>query len=203
MHNIQKGLVLAFAVLVSPFQSTPGVGGDVQIPGYTFPYRVNLRCPSENCALGRWLACANTTVREKPGTLERALGQIPRDGRFPVVGGILLSLEPGIVRVTRDVRQRVDGVEHLYKAGDTLFLLGHLGEGWFAAVHDGKATTVEVFWPWKPAGGFRIAGDLLREATTERWMQTSFGRQPGWVLDDSGVVSPYGRFEPLRCPTPD
>jgi hypothetical protein len=192
------------ALFASSVQSTPKVTGDtVQIPGYTFPYRVDLSCPSEDCVLGLWLACANTPVREKPGKSQPVLGQIPRDGRFTVVGGALLSIEPGIVRVTSDVHQRVDGVEHVYKTGDTLFLLGHVGVGWFAAVHNGQPADVEIFWPWQHAGGFPIAGDLIRDATTELWMQTSINRQSGWLLDDAGVISPYGRVEPLRCPTRD
>jgi hypothetical protein len=168
-----------------------------QAPGYFFPHRLKLECPTESCVLGRWLACADTTVRERPGSSQWAIGQIPRGARFPVVGAELLTLEPGVVRVTRDVEQG----GRAFKAGETLLLLGHVGEGFFAVSYQGRSGTVEIFWPWKRAGGFSVAGELVRDAVTERWMQTVVAGQPGWVQDDAAsIVSPAGQVELIRCP---
>jgi len=169
-----------------------------QTPGYFFPHRLALECPTESCVLGSWLACGDTVVRERPGTTQWGVGRIPRGTRFPVLGADLLTLEPGLVRITREVRQG----DHLFKAGDTLLVLGHIGEGFFAVSNQtGSTTTVELFWPWKHAGGFDVAGELVRDAVTERWMRTNMGGRPGWVLDDEeNLISPAGQTEPMRCP---
>jgi hypothetical protein len=64
-----------------------------QVPGYFFPHRLRLDCPSEACVLGRWIACADTPVRERPGTSQWVVGQFAKGSRFPVVGAELLKLD--------------------------------------------------------------------------------------------------------------
>ena len=167
-----------------------------QVPGYFFPHRLRLDCPTEACVLGRWIACADTPVRERPGTSQWLVGQVPKGARFPVVGAELLTLEPGVVRVNRDVEQ----AGRLFKTGETLILLGRVGEGFYFISSQGRSGTIEVFWPWKRQSGVNEAAELIRDAVTERWMQTTITGKPGWVLDDGTVLSPAGQVEPLKCP---
>lgn len=207
-------IVLVLSFFAALHGATSARDSDVQVPGYTFPYLTE-RCPSERCPVGRWLACEATPIRERPGTTQKVVGQIGRGGFFEVNDGALLTLQPGEVKVTRAVRQGAN----LYEAGDTLFVLGHFGEGWFDAVHKGKPVRVDSFWPWRFAGGGEISGELVREEVTEFWLKTSVDAKPGWVLntrhyrsllkDDEvtlvppswRVVLPDGSVGPLVCPT--
>ncbi len=133
-------MALVLSSLPALHWATSAKDGDVQVPGYTFPYLTE-RCPSESCPVGRWLACDATPIRERPGTTQKVVGQIGRGGFFEVNDGALLTIQPGEVKVTRGVRQG----SNVYEAGDTVFVLGHFGEGSFDAVHKGKPVRVEIF----------------------------------------------------------
>lgn len=175
--------------------------------GYSFPHLIE-RCPAETCPVGRWLACEVTPIRQRPGATQEIIGRVSRGGLFDVIDGALLVLQPGEVRVTRSIRQGAN----VYERGDVLSILGHFGEGVFAAVHRANLVDVEIFWPWRHGSGWTISGELVREEVTEFWLKTSVDARPGWVLNtlhdrassgrDVKLVSGYGKVGPLMCPVP-
>ena len=173
------------------------------VPGYSFPYVLHLECPSEVCRNGRWLACRTTSVWSAPGA-RQLVGRISAGEYFQVVGTARLVRQAGIVRVTEDVRQPGRGTEDHYAVGDTLFVIGHLGEGWFAAVHNGRTVSVDVFWPDPIGGGWRPQGKVLREHQSEVWLQTSVNGRAGWARSDTAsLVSGSIPSDPVPCRAPD
>ena len=189
-------MLLGFILLVAACASHRQSAG-VEVPGHSFPQTTDLECPNESCRLGEWLACARVDVRANPGATQPLIGRFVRGDRFEITAGTLLTIQPGVVRVTREVRQPDREGGQVYRVGDTIYLLGHITEGFFAAIHNGRRVRTDIFWPWQYAGGYQIDGELIRDAISERWMRTSLAQRTGWVLDNADVVSPAPS---MTCP---
>lgn len=171
-------------------------------PGYTFPYATTLNCPSEVCVIGRWLACDSVPLHSGPAHSQPTLDWIQPGERFDVVAAAAVTFVPGAVEVTETVRQRRSGgTEREYVVGDTVFILAHLGEGWFSTVHRRERTLTEIFWPWDRGSGWKISGRVVQENEEEVWLQAVLAdKRTRWLRAGSGlVVSPFGQVEPLRC----
>ena len=170
------------------------------VPGYGFPWATDLGCPNQACSFGHWLACATVDVRDAPGSVESVTWRLSRGERFEAWAGILLTLEPGEVRVTREFRQDKGVAQRVYRAGDTLHLLGHLAGQRFAAIHNGRPVTVDLFWPSKTGAGHPIAGALVRADVSQRWMLAVQGERSGWILQNADVRPANGIGDALACP---
>jgi hypothetical protein len=173
---------------------------DTSVPGYAFRWATDLGCPNDTCTFGTWLACAAVDVHDAVGTAEPASWRLSRGDRFEAFAGLLLTLQPGEVRVTREIRQGSRADQRIYHAGDTLHLLGQLAGQRFAAIHKDRPVTVDLFWSSKPASNHPVAGELVRADVGERWMFVVNGERTGWILHTPDVHPPDGRTDPRTCP---
>jgi hypothetical protein len=171
----------------------------VSVPGYRFPWSTDLGCPNASCPFEPWWACATVDVREAAGSAGPVSWRLSKGDRFEAWASLLLTLEPGEVRVTRDIRQGSGVHQRVYRNGDTLYVLGHIANGRFAAIHRDRPVTVEVFWPLSPAGNYPVAGELIRPEVSERWIGVVQGERSGWILQSADVVPADGGPASPRC----
>ena len=147
----------------------------------------------EACYPGTWVACDSVAVVEGPLTPDRVTTWIVRNEPFEVQEANTLVLVPGVVRVARDTREGAGPDKQLYRAGDTLYVLDHYGEGFFHVWYQRGVFAVELFWPWERAGGFEISGEVLQELESEVWLRVETrGGIRGWVPRDHEGIAGCG-----------
>ncbi len=169
-----------------------------------FPMVLPVGCPtSEACPAGLWRACDSLPVLEDPGASTAPVAWLARDQTFAVETGALVVQVPGVVRVLEDTRKPWWPEREVnFVAGDTLFVLGHRGEGYFNVWYLGQMVAVEIFWPWESGGGWEIRGEVLQEEESEAWhrVATDAGKL-GWIKRaESSLFLPRGRRDARACP---
>ena len=176
-------------------------------PGVELPYIVEPACPGEGCTFGRWLACDSIPLYRAPGEAGASGGYLSPDQSFEVTSGAVVVDVPGVIVVTRPVRQRMISSDSiLFAPGDTLYVLDYVGEGFFHAWHADSVLEIEVFWPWEPfyAGPeYEYGGEVVQERSASFWVETPQSPSaPSWVwVDRSALAAPnlISAFEPT-CP---
>jgi hypothetical protein len=181
------------------------VEGEMLIPaGLEIPAIMPVGCPnSEACPAGPWRACDSLPVLATPGASTEPLAWLVHDEGFIVETGALLVHVPGAVRILADTRKPWwPGREVEFLAGDTLFSLGHRGEGYFNIWYAGEVVVTEIFWPWKWGGGWEIRGEVLQEEVSHAWHRVATdGGKLGWIRRaESSLFLFRGREDPQACP---
>ena len=149
------------------------------------PLRIDGACPFECCTYGDWTTTAETTVYEEPdpGSAQRTL---PAGTRVESATGFVLLREIGVAVARDTVRMYTeDGAERLAAAGDTLFVLDNVGEGFRRVWHEGSVLQTDAVSGFVPEG--RVpAAEVLVEPRQEWWaeVQTADGRE-GWLWMDN------------------
>ncbi len=174
--------------------------------GPALPFVVDNVCPGEGCVFGTWLACGPVPGYAEAGDRATEVFRLSRDESFTVRTGQMWVAVPGLVVVREAIPNSSRQVEPtVFAAGDTVYVLHYVGEGFYNVWYQGVEVEAEAFWTEAVGAAEPTArGMLLRERTTEYWVEaeTAVG-QRGWVLVETGLVlAANGRDpEPLRCRT--
>jgi hypothetical protein len=94
-------------------------------------------CPFECCTYREWVARTDLTLLDIP-TGKRVVGQIRK-------GEKVLALTGEVHSVPLQVVAHKDYPDAGVKAGDTIYILHYIGEGYWKVWHDGNLVDVEDF----------------------------------------------------------
>ena len=185
--------------------SPPAIGGNLMPDGFEFPYRVEPACPGEGCAYGTWMACDSIPLSSVAGDPSQVVGHLLREERFDVETGTVIVHVPGAIEVLRATSAVAfaDG-EYTFPAGDTVFVLDYVGEGFFNVAHADTVLEAEVFWPWSnfvPGPAFEYGGRILQADSTSFWVRTEKNGRTGWIPVDGAQLAMNNSLDPapLAC----
>jgi hypothetical protein len=94
-------------------------------------------CPFECCTYREWVARTDATLVDRPNG-KRVVGRIKKGDKVLALTGEVHSVP------LRAVANR-DYSDAGVKAGDTIYILHYLGEGYWKIWHDGKLVEIEDF----------------------------------------------------------
>ena len=179
---------------------------DIVPANLAIPHVNRPACPGEGCAYGEWMACDTVFVHARETTTSPVAFQLAPMERFEVTEGATHILTAGVVVVKRPqihAEYARDPVE--FQAGDTVYVLDYLGEGFFNTWYRDTMLETEVFWPWEPrrtGPDYDFAGDMVQEPRTQFWVAVGHAKGSGYVFADSAELAPAYSLddEPLRCP---
>lgn len=147
-------------------------------------------CPFECCVYREWTAAATIPVHPGERDTTAVAFRIDPGTSFRALGGDVWVDTVGRVAVTDTVTAigdwREPGDERrstVLQPGDTLEVLGYLGEGVHHVRRAGEEWLVEEFWDDRPwYNGYEPRGVLLRAAVTDWWVEVEAadGRR-GWI----------------------
>jgi hypothetical protein len=148
------------------------------------PLRIDGACPFECCTYGAWTTTGETTVYEEPDP-GSAQWTIPTGAGLEAVSGFVVLTEIGIAVARDSVRMYAeDGGERLAAAGDTLFILDNVGEGFRRVWHDGVVLQTDAVSGFVPEGGLPTA-EVLVEPRQQWWARVRTpDRRDGWLWMD-------------------
>jgi len=179
-----QGLVLATALTLC---AASEAAGQRKPPGPTVPYVDAGACPFEGCAYGEWVSTDTVRVRRERDRRSSLVFELTKGEKVTAVTGAVVVLRAG--RVTFTTGARLSSQEGVLKinAGETLYLLSYIGEGftnaWFhGRVYrgvDGAASFFDVRCADEPG---RCSGHVVEPPLTEWWVQLRKGDgRMGWT----------------------
>lgn len=137
-------------------------------------------CPFECCTYGRWQSERTVDLRAEPRGDAVVTGRAENGDTVTAVTGHVRTVPtPFVFRTDFD----------RFEAGDTVWVLDYLGEGYFGVWWNGER--VEASLDFSPYGGTAGSmcercehGSLLREHDSQWWVliRTASGRQ-GWTSE--------------------
>jgi len=136
-----QGLVLATALTLC---AASEAAGQRKPPGPTVPYVDAGACPFEGCAYGEWVSTDTVRVRRERDRRSSPVFELTKGEKVTAVTGAVVVLRAG--RVTFTTGARLSSQEGVLKinAGETLYLLSYIGEGftnaWFHRASNSLAT---------------------------------------------------------------
>lgn len=148
------------------------------------PLRIDGACPFECCTYGTWTTSAVTIVYEEPDPAS-AQWPVPAGTRVEAATGFVLLTQIGVAVARDTVRMYTEnGAERLAAAGDTLFILDNVGEGFRRVWHDGAVLQTDAVSGIVPVEG-PPAAEVLVEPRQEWWarIRTAEGVE-GWLWMD-------------------
>ncbi|MCG8468870.1 MAG: endonuclease/exonuclease/phosphatase family protein [Gemmatimonadetes bacterium] len=167
-------------------------------PGLVFPYRSEPACPGEGCSYGEWLACDYVPLYETPGDPSSRRESLSPDERFEVETGAVITDVPGVVVVKESARAPWVETSPAFVPGDTLYVLGYAGDGFFDTWYHGSFLEVEAFWSWEthvdPDEAF--AGEVIQERESSFWVRLERAGLERWVWVDSASVAAPSAIDP-------
>jgi hypothetical protein len=180
-----QGLVLVIALTLSA--TSVSAGQRRRSGGPLVPYVDAGACPFEGCAYGEWTPTDTVKVRRERDRRSPVAFELAPGEKVTAVTGAVIVLRPGRVEFTAGTRlSSQDGVLRI-RAGDTLYLLAYIGEGFTNAwLHgrlyrgvDGATSFFDVRCTEEPG---RCSGRVVEPPLTEWWVQlrASDGRT-GWT----------------------
>ncbi len=180
------GTTAAVETPTTPAPAAPRTGGPPE------PYVSRGACPFECCTYGDWLLETAAPAFPVASTDPAPSFQIPANTRVRADSGNVIVARPGLVVADRPFPvQGTDGAP-VVAAGDTLWLLDYIGEGYVHTWYRGQTyETSGEYWPWDPAdasapGAPDYAARRLRDTDASWWVHVTLpdGRA-GWVrMDD-------------------
>jgi len=179
-----QGLVLATALTLC---AASEAAGQRKPPGPNVPYVDAGACPFEGCTYGEWTSTDTVRVRRERDRRSPVLFELAPGEKVMAVTGAVIVLRAGRVTFTAGARlSSQDGVLKI-SAGETLYLLAYIGEGftnaWFhGRIYrgvDGAASFFDARCADEPG---RCSGHVVEPPLTEWWVQlrTGDGRM-GWT----------------------
>jgi hypothetical protein len=150
------------------------------------PLRIDGACPFECCTYGDWTTSGETTLYEEPDP-ESARWTVPYGTPLEAMSGFVILTEIGTAIAGESVRLYTeDGAERRAAAGDTLFLLDNVGEGYRRVWHRGSVLQTDAVSGFVPEGGLPAAEILVEPR--EEWWARARSRSPdgraGWLWMD-------------------
>ncbi len=143
--------------------------------------------PGEHCGYRKWTARRPAIVYDTGKLDHEAISQIAKGDSVLGVKGVIITFQPGIIRMERDLPQ------HNLKRGDRILTYAHRGEGfsavWFAGAYHSSYDISFAKWPnGGGCGGNRCAATYLTSSRTEWWAQVQLkSGLTGWVKADSAA----------------
>ena len=131
----------------------------------TFPHVIEDSCPGEFCNYGDDRACTTIPVYTNIGDTTDVVATLEREERVEVLTGATVVDQPGIVAVTRPRSRGPYNSDFekgdIFQPGDTLYVLGYRGEGYYDVWFEGAFIDTDQFWPSPTFGtpaGFEYVG---------------------------------------------
>ncbi|HJU86294.1 MAG TPA: hypothetical protein VJ788_02870 [Gemmatimonadota bacterium] len=148
------------------------------------PLRIDGACPFECCTYGDWTTTGETTLYEEPDP-ESARWTVPPGTPLEAMSGFVILTEIGTAIAGESVRLYTeDGAERRATAGDTLFLLDNVGEGYRRVWHRGSILQTDAVSGFVAEGGLPAA-EILVEPREEWWaLARSPDGRAGWLWMD-------------------
>ncbi len=197
-----RWLALALGVLAcSPSDQPPDA------PEPESPYVADPACPGEGCMYGQWLACDSLPLLSEPDPRARPLGWLERDQWFEVERAIVIVREPATYVAHRSVQDDSVGWDSWLPlaAGDTLFVLDYIGEGFHNVLWRDSIQESFQFWLGQRPDTIHPSLSRLRSGSNELWASTRLpDAQLSWVhvvVPSVFTRSQFGMM-PETCPTP-
>ena len=173
--------------------------------GLDLPYVVDPACPGEGCLYGQWLSCDSVRLLEGPDPDASTLSWLERDQWFEVEGGRVIVRQPATYVARRAVPDDSVGWESWIpmSAGDTLYVLDYLGEGFHNVSWQGSIQNSFQFWVGQRPDTVHSALALLQPGINEFWGSTRLpSGELGWlqVVPQSVFTASRYSMMPEACP---
>jgi hypothetical protein len=148
------------------------------------PLRIDGACPFECCAYGDWTTTGESTLYEEPDPAS-ARWTVPAGTRLEAVSGFVVLTEIGVAVARDTIRMFAEyGAERLAAAGDTLFLLDNVGEGFRRVWHQGSVLQTDAVSGFVSEGSVPAA-EILSQPLQEWWAQArALDGRAGWLWMD-------------------
>lgn len=136
---MNKLLVISFVFLVS---ACPASEAQEQPPANYENWGV---CPFECCEYRDWTASADIPVHESRSDKSAVVFHLQKQEKLRALTGVVVTEKAGVVRLNKAVQdgyvKGVDRPQLTFKAGDIIYMLSPLGEGFFLFWYRGKVYT--------------------------------------------------------------
>lgn len=86
-------------------------------------------CPFECCTYRRWGVRADTVLYRERSTRSPVAGRARKGEHVTGLTGVVITVEPGVVRVKKEMTLGTDGRGVKARPGDVIYLLHYQGEG--------------------------------------------------------------------------
>ena len=156
------------------------------MPAPPLPFEDWKACPFETCAYGEWTFARELTVFDTWKEPRREITKISAGERVTGVTGVVITIEPGVVRMDRDLP-----LQHL-RTGDLILTYADRGEG-FSAVwfKDKYYPEFDLSFAKLPdgtgCGGAHCAATYVNLGKKAWWAQIKFSSgRSGWILVNPG-----------------
>ena len=176
------------------------------------------KCEGEGCQPSyQAVACRDVPLVASP-TKRATVGTLKRGDTADVATDLHLK-KPGIVVLQRDLELTDDELLHSsskptwkFAAGDTVFLLSYVGEGFWDVSYKGRETQLQEFWAgpnrseWGPEDSAQSRVAIGTLPVIDTWLRVARGgRVIGWLLQDTtNAIAPIGGYAEkwaLSCST--
>jgi hypothetical protein len=149
------------------------------------PWIAEGACPFECCQYGKWTALEETELRATPSREAHIVHRIPKGRTVQALTGHVKVVQPARVRLQRRTRVHLahgTGQRDI-AAGQILFLLYPVGEGFMRALHAGVEFEVMglQFLEESECARKRCPGVLLQQGRHEWWIHIRDGNLEGWT----------------------
>jgi hypothetical protein len=94
------------------------------------------QCPFEGCTYRQWKAEGHVVLYSTWKKSRRQIGELAAGDKVVAVTGVVITYQPGVVRIDRDAPSGLADVED-YKRGDTILTYSYHGEGELTAWYKG------------------------------------------------------------------
>src|SRR6266849_1074607 len=183
VRMMAAGLLLAGLLVVSV--------GTGQSTGEQKPPSIHIdkgACPFECCTYREWVARTDVTLLDTPSG-KRVVGQIKK-------GESVLALTGEVHSVPQRVVADRDYPDAGVKAGDTIYLLHYVGEGFWKVWHAGKLVEIGDFpdESVKPKATSWVNGSLFRVLVDHRSSRRIENQLPraGGIVEIEQTIQPTG-----------
>ncbi len=142
-------------------------------------------CPFECCTYGAWEFDSAVVVQHTPTDSAAVMALVPPHTPLATDSGIVV-VRPGVVVFDAPVRDEEGGTT--FEAGDTLFLLDYLGEGFQRGRRGRGGDTLTIFAEfWRDAPS---SARVLRDAHQVWWAHVARPDSlAGWIRMQPGVFA--------------
>ena len=182
-------VLLAVALLCCTF--TAGAAPVAQESRRTRPPRMYAdfgACPFECCVYQRWGVRADTVLYKERSTRSPVAGRARKGEHVTGLTGVVVTVEPGVVKVKKEMTLGVNGRSVKARPGDVLYLLYYLGEGHYKfwlrgrVYQDEMPTQPRMIQSEEDEARAREMIEFVSEPETVWWVKVRNRRgQVGWT----------------------
>lgn len=102
-------------------------------------------CPFECCEYREWTATANISIYESRNEKSPVIFKLHQQEKLLAITGVVITEKSGIVRINKTVQdgyiKDINKPQLTLKAGDIVYMLSPLGEGFYLFWYQGKVYT--------------------------------------------------------------